>query len=122
MLAAQAVSSTNVPILSATEFSVFNILAPSFLLLAGDALSLAFDTLAAVTKYVFSAGSEYSLLDCLLNHGKFYLFKQCLTHILSSLGLQQPVPDAKNASSRASSPEPKRKALASVPALHRPAS
>ncbi|KAJ9065728.1 hypothetical protein DSO57_1016469 [Entomophthora muscae] len=24
-------------------------------------------------KYAFSLGSEYSLLDCLLNHGKFYL-------------------------------------------------
>ncbi|KAJ9052122.1 hypothetical protein DSO57_1037335 [Entomophthora muscae] len=44
-------------------------------------------------KYAFSSGSEYSLLDCLLNHGKFYLFEQCLTHILSSLGPRHPVAD-----------------------------
>ncbi|KAJ9056566.1 hypothetical protein DSO57_1031713 [Entomophthora muscae] len=74
------------------------------------------------TKYTFPPGSEYSLLDCLLNHGKFYLFEQCLTHILSSLGTRHPIADNNSSSSRASSPEPEPEAHEQVPILRRPAS
>ncbi|KAJ9050005.1 hypothetical protein DSO57_1018594 [Entomophthora muscae] len=73
-------------------------------------------------KYVFSPGSEYSLLDCLLNHKKFYLFEQCLTHILSFLGACHPMADNNSSSSRASSPEPEPEAHEQVPVLRRPAS
>ncbi|KAJ9059854.1 hypothetical protein DSO57_1037243 [Entomophthora muscae] len=73
-------------------------------------------------KYAFPSGSEYSLLDCLLNHGKFYLFEQCLTHILSSLGTRHPMADNNSGSSRASSPEPEPEAHEQVPVLRRPAS
>ncbi|KAJ9050383.1 hypothetical protein DSO57_1014824 [Entomophthora muscae] len=73
-------------------------------------------------KYAFPPGSEYSLLDCLLNHGKFYLFEQCLTHILSSLGPCHPVADNNSGSSRASSPEPEPEAHEQIPVLRRPAS
>ncbi|KAJ9084003.1 hypothetical protein DSO57_1028631 [Entomophthora muscae] len=74
------------------------------------------------TKYVFPPGSEYSLLDCLLNHGKFYLFEQCLTYILSSLGSRHPVADNNSGFSRASFSEPELEAHEHVPVLHRPAS
>ncbi|KAJ9071225.1 hypothetical protein DSO57_1039173 [Entomophthora muscae] len=73
-------------------------------------------------KYAFSPGSEYSLLDCLLNHEKFYLFEQCLTHILSSLGPCHPVADNNSGSSRASFPEPEPEAHEQIPVLRRPAS
>ncbi|KAJ9066695.1 hypothetical protein DSO57_1007195 [Entomophthora muscae] len=74
------------------------------------------------TKYAFPPGSEYSLLDCLLNHGKFYLFEQCLTHILSSLGARHPMADNNSSSSRASSPEPELEAHEQVLILRRLAS
>ncbi|KAJ9048999.1 hypothetical protein DSO57_1029087 [Entomophthora muscae] len=73
-------------------------------------------------KYAFLPDSEYSLLDCLLNHGKFYLFRQCLPHILSSLGLCHPVADNNSGSSRASTPEPEPEAHEQISALRRPAS
>ncbi|KAJ9052859.1 hypothetical protein DSO57_1029920 [Entomophthora muscae] len=73
-------------------------------------------------KYAFPPGSEYSLLDCLLNHEKFYLFEQCLTHILSSLGPCHSVADNNSGSSRASSPEPEPEAHEQIPVLCRPAS
>ncbi|KAJ9083792.1 hypothetical protein DSO57_1031157 [Entomophthora muscae] len=74
------------------------------------------------TKYAFLPGSEYSLLDCLLNHGKFYLFEQCLTHILSSLGACHPMADNNSSFSRVSSPEPELEAHEQVSILRRPAS
>ncbi|KAJ9087393.1 hypothetical protein DSO57_1033737 [Entomophthora muscae] len=60
-------------------------------------------------KYTFSPGSEYSLLDCLLNHG-------------NSLGPRHPVADNNSSSSRASSPEPELEAHKQLSVLHRPAS
>ncbi|KAJ9066335.1 hypothetical protein DSO57_1010546 [Entomophthora muscae] len=72
-------------------------------------------------KYTFPSGSEYFLLDCLLNHEKFYLFEQCLTHILSSLGACHPANDNNSAFSGASSPEPEPETYEQVSFLCRPA-
>ncbi|KAJ9060313.1 hypothetical protein DSO57_1032147 [Entomophthora muscae] len=73
-------------------------------------------------KYAFSSGSEYFLLDCLLNHEKFYLFEQCLTHILSSLSACHPANDNNSAPSGASSPEPEPETYEQTSSLRRPAS
>lgn len=45
-------------------------------------------------KWAFHPGSEYSLLDCLLNHGWFDLFEQAYWHVLSHCSRRPPQPRA----------------------------